>query len=157
MSTLERMVWQYIDKELNIRHDELGGMAVCPFAKRYRSQIKVTVARQSITEILPYACRTWNSEDVCWVYAMPWDTVPNIHLTEEFCDQWYDRFRARGATLLLDDPRHKEPVAGVYTGFGKAPLIIVQDTKTLQHARNKLFKTRYYENWNDEEKRELVD
>jgi hypothetical protein len=58
---------------------------------------------------------------------------------------------------LLDDPRDKEPIAGVYTGFGLAPLVIIQDTRTLQAARNKLFKTAYYKNWNDEEKRDLVD
>ncbi len=157
MSTLEKMVWRYIDNDLNVKHDELGGMAVCPYAKKYRSQIRVTVAKKPLTDILPYACRTWTETDVCWVYAMPWDMVSNVDLTLEFCDQWYDRFRARGATLLLDDPRDKEPIAGVYTGFGLAPLVIIQDTRTLQAARNKLFKTAYYKNWNDEEKRDLVD
>lgn len=154
---LEHLVNEYIDTKLIPKNPNFNNMSICPYVARYRSQIRITVAHQSFTDVIHYAYRTWREDDVCWVYAFETDDVPGPNLCSALADNWADDFYKKGATLLLDHPAWKERINGVYTGFGEGVLLVIQNTSILQRSRHQLFKTAYYAGWTDDQKRELVD
>lgn len=155
--SLETQVNDYIDRILIPAHPKFANMGICPYIAKYRSQIRITTAQTNFTDVIHYAHRTWQSNEVCWVYAFETSAVPSPHLCAALCDNWSDSFYARGATLLLDHPGWRENINGVYTGFGAGVLLIIQNTSILTRSRHSLFKTAYYAGWSDEQKRELVD
>lgn len=154
---LENNVKHYIDHTLNIRKTEFDNLPVCPYAARFRDSIKIKIAKNTPYEVLSWSVRNWTSMDVCWVYAWSEQDMPNASIALKTCDGFTPILYNQGATLLLDHPDEIEPVGGVYTGFGKGMLIIIQNTDILNRMRNQLLKTDYYKNWSDDDKRELCD
>tara|TARA_R110000772_G_scaffold205144_4_gene315400 strand:+ start:5480 stop:5965 length:486 start_codon:yes stop_codon:yes gene_type:complete len=154
---LENNVKHYIDHTLNIRKTEFDNLPVCPYAARFRDSIKIKIAKNTPYEVLSWSVRNWTSMDVCWVLAWSEEDMPNARMAEKTCDGFTPIMDNAGATLLLDHPDLIEPVGGVYTGFGKGMLIIIQNTDILNRMRKQLLKTDYYKHWSDDDKRELCE
>jgi hypothetical protein len=154
---LENNLKHYIDHTLNIRKTEFDNQRVCPYAQKFRDSIKIKFAKNTPYEVLSWTVRNWSDMDVCWVLAWSEENMPNAVIAEKTCDGFVPILEKSGATVLLDHPDLIEPVGGVYTGFGKGMLIIIQNTEILNRMRKQLLKTNYYKNWSDDDKRELCE
>lgn len=147
----------YIDNKLTKPKSEFDNLPVCPYVQRYRDSIQIKIAHNSPYEILSWALRNWDEDQTAWVYGFYLEQTPSAAMTEKVCDGFAEQFNQIGATVLLDHPYYTEPVGGVYTGFGKGVLIVIQNTKLLQNARTQLLKTAYYANWSNDDLRDLAD
>jgi hypothetical protein len=154
---LESDLKHYINHTLNIPRPEFSNLPTCPYAAKFKDSIRIKIAHTTPYEALSWSVRNWTPMDVCWVYAWNEADMCNEKIAESVCDGFVPILQRVGATVLLDHPNLIEPVGGIYTGFGKGMLIIIQNTDILQRMRNQLLKTNYYKNWSDENKRELCE
>lgn len=157
LKTLENDVGYYIDHTLTQTHPEFANLPKCPYVQKYREHIKVAVALNTPYEVLGWALRNWTEQDIAWVYAWHPQMMPKGEMAERIIEGFDSQFNKIGATIFLDHPDFEDQVGGVYTGFGKGMLIVIQNTDILRTMRTQLLKTDYYSNWSDEDARSLCD
>lgn len=157
LKTLEKQVWDYIDNTLTQTHPEFANLPKCPYVQRYREHIQVKVALNTPYEALSWAVRNWQPTDIAWVYAWHPTMMPRGEMAERIIEGFDPILAKQNASIFLDHPDFEDSVGGVYTGFGKGMLIVIQNTDILKTMRTQLLKTDYYLNWDDEDKRSLCD
>ena len=141
-------------KRLSERKDELGGLSVCPFAKKALEDKKLfwsTIAYECEQYILRYTESTSDFELIIF-----YNLIGN--LTDEDLLKLISKLQSKRNDLIFlkDHPDNPGFINGISTSNGKYPVILVQPRKSLEEAREKLKKTKYYDYWSEEYKNEIL-
>jgi len=147
-SITDKQVWHWIDRTLGIPRKQLGGLAVCPYVRRYRQQIAVIKTNNPENAVANFASlkQSLNLEAVV-VYGFTQSRRKNQNmiakLNQKHCDQDVH-------CLFLDHKLDQPPLPVDYL-WTKCDLLIAQKSSTLQHAQNLLLQnTDYYTYYEDE-------
>lgn len=126
-----------------VPQDNLGGMAICPYAN-LAARFKMHRVQG---EIIPPVDRDW---DVL-VYLLP-ETI-SLESMVQLCNDLNVTYKD---LVFLPDHRHRRTeLNGVQTNNGVHNIILCQPRQKLQLARAALSKTAYYTYMSDEYRREL--
>lgn len=141
MSEKELHILNWI-KEVSKSRPELNGFSICPFA----SQSKYKIIECSVTEIDPiegYQVLIYIIEDSFDSYEV---------------QTWVDYYNSKHKDwkFFKDCGSHDTYIRGVRTNNGKYNLILTQSTEKLKKFRKKLKKTKYYDLWDDEYLKEIL-
>jgi len=135
-------ILQWIHKISEIR-PELGGFAVCPYAKSASYEIIDTHVR----EIRPFG-----SYDVIIFVVEDELGLDEIQKWVKFYNDTYPSWK-----FFEDCASYNTFIRGIQTNNGKYNLILAQPTEKLRFFREKLAKTDYYSYWDDEYLREILE
>lgn len=149
---MEENLRKWIDKVIKKR-PEIGGMAICPFAKKGVEEKKVY-----------FYSMTGDPKDFilkCVDNVMHFELIAFYDETKTLTDDGLkciieDLQKIRHHMIFLKDhPDSPGYIKGLYTGNGEYPVILVQPRDKLESAREKLKKTNYYDFWSEEYKKEI--
>jgi hypothetical protein len=149
---LEKDLINWIQK-ISEKKDELGGFNICPFAKKALEEKKVFwsyIGYESVAYILRYIEATPEFEIIIF-YNL------SKNLTDEDLLSIIAKLQIKmpDMVFLKDHPDNPGFINGVNTSNGEYPTILVQPRNKLIEAREKLLKTKYYDSWSEEYKKEI--
>ena len=129
-------------KQVSKQRPELGNFSVCPFA----SKSKTLIIECSIDDIVPH-----KGYDV--VIFILNDELPLRIIKEKVkeCNIKYNGYK------FFEDTAQKDTfINGVQTNNGRYNLILCQPMEKLAKFRKKLLETNYYNHWDDDYLREIL-
>ena len=143
LNDIKNHIKEWIQK-ISVKQPALDGYAVCPYAKNAEYEV--------------YESKGYDIDPPPWefeliIYAMPdnlsFDSLDAI-ATE------YNKLYPELVFLPDGKDRHTE-INGVETSNGKYNLLLCQNRKKLQDARERLANTPYYSFWNEEYLKEILN
>jgi hypothetical protein len=151
---LEKDLINWIQR-ISEKKDELGGFSICPFAKRALEEKKVFwsyIGQECVAYILRYIESTTDFEVIIFYNLKK-------NLTDNDLKVIISKLQVKMPDLvfLKDHPDNPGFINGVNTSNNEYPTILVQPRNKLEEARNKLLKTKYYDYWSEEYKKEIFD
>ena len=141
-SEKELHVLKWIQKvsEINPR---LNGFAICPFAAKSKFKI-IECSVEEISPIEGYQVIVFIIED--------YFDLNTVNFWVEFYNSKYPEWK-----FFEDCGSYDTYIHGVQTNNGKYNLILAQPTQKLRHFREILAKTGYYDMWDDEYLKEILE
>jgi hypothetical protein len=150
---LEKSINEWLER-ITQSKDELGGFAICPFAKKAMESNKIyftTIGAEPVSCIRSYIEFTPKDfEIIVFIDLLNRLTDDELLIIINECQQIYNDI-----IFLKDHPDNPGYINGIYTGNGVYPIILSQPRKKLEESRDKLKQTKYYDNWDDEYKKEI--
>lgn len=135
-NTPKQVIERWISR-ISIKHEDLGGHSICPFAKL--PEIRV-VERLSIGEFSSIGDRV-----VVYVENGLYSSYEDLENLCRILKSLNPNY-----VFLPDHPQKKTYIKEHETGNGVFPCIIVQPKVELDSARSALSKTNYYDHWDSE-------
>jgi hypothetical protein len=130
-------------QEVSKMRPELGGFAVCPYAKSASYEI-IDIDVKEIKPVDGYDVIIFIvKDDLCLEEIQKW---------VEFYNDRYPFWK-----FFEDCASYNTYINGIQTNNGKYNLIIAQPTDKLRTFREKLAKTDYYSYWEDEYLKEILE
>ena len=130
-------------QEVSKMRPELGGFAVCPYAKSASYEIIDTDVKE-IRPVDEYDVIIFIVEDdLCLEEIQKW---------VEFYNDKYPSWK-----FFEDCSSYDTYINGIQTNNGKYNLILAQPIDKLRKFREKLAKTNYYSYWDDEYLKEILE
>jgi hypothetical protein len=130
-------------QEVSKMRPELGGFAVCPYAKSASYEI-IDIDAKEIRPVDGYDVIIFVVEDdLCLEEIQKW---------VEFYNFKYPLWR-----FFEDCGSYDTYINGIQTNNGKYNLILAQPIDKLRKFREKLAKTNYYSYWDDEYLKEILE
>jgi hypothetical protein len=141
-------------KRLSQKRDELGGFSICPFAKKALEDKKVFWSYIGY-EVEDYISRYMEANTEDYEVIIFFNVTKN--LTNQDCIDIIGRLNKSFSDIIFLKDHPSEPgfINGVSTGNEEYPIILAQPKGKLMVARNTLKKTKYYDYWEDEYKKEI--
>lgn len=143
MVSLKQHLITYIEKTITKPQKKLGGLPVCPFAKKFRKDIEVII------------CEDWNEkiDQTCQLIGpLGLEAVaiggPNTDFDEleKICDKNTRKHKNKDVEILFMHPESVEPPLPIKYNFKNSPIVIVQRASTLKKHRKMLKKhSKYYD------------
>ena len=133
--------------------DELGGFSICPYAKKALEEKKVFwsyIGQECVAYILRYIEVTPDFEVIIFFNLKK-------NLTDDDLKVIISKLQEKmpDMVFLKDHPDNPGFINGVNTSNNEYPTILVQPRNKLEEAREKLLKTKYYDYWSEEYKKEI--
>lgn len=130
-------------KEISIIRPELGGFAVCPYAKSALYEI----IESDVAELEPV-----EGYDV--IIFIVGDEL-NLSKIQEWVKYYNEKYK--NWKFFEDCASYDTHINGIKTNNGKYNLILVQPKEKLRKFREKLAKTEYYSHWDDDYLKEILE
>jgi hypothetical protein len=132
---------------------ELGGFDICPFARKALKEKKVFwsyIGAEPVTYILRYIEATPDFEVIVFYNLKK-------NLSDDDLVVIISKLQEKMPELIFlkDHPDNPGFINGVNTSNKEYPTILAQPRKKLEEARSKLLKTKYYDHWSEEYKKEI--
>ena len=130
-------------QELSKIRPELGNFSICPFA----SGANFSIQEQKLHQIVP------DPKFEVIIY------IVEDNLEAEFLYDAVDDYNSNypDYKFIADHGKTKTYIQGVMTGNGKYNLVFVNKRKEIQEARKKLAKTNYYDYWDKDYLKEVLE
>ena len=130
-------------KQLSKTRPELGNFSICPFA----SGANFSIQEQKLHQIVP------DPKFEVIIY------IVEDNLDAEFLYDAVDDYNSNypDYKFIADHGKTKTYIQGVMTGNGKYNLVFVNKRKEIQEARKKLAKTNYYDYWDKDYLKEVLE
>ena len=141
-SEKELHVLQWIRKVSEVR-PELNGFAICPFASKAKFKI-VECSAEDIHVIDGYQVIIFIIED--------YFNLDTVNFWVEYYNSKYQDWK-----FFEDCGQYDTFINGVQTNNGKYNLILGQPTEKLRRFRENLAKTSYYDLWDEEYLKEILE
>ena len=129
---------------LGVKHQELGGFAICPFIRRVPE-----------SRFIPFTDRVIPPDHINFdiiIYHVP-DEFSEQRM-EEICN---DYNRAYPHLIFLADHKDRNTkINGIQSNNGKHNFILCQPKERLRAARKALSKTNYYKYWENDYLKEVL-
>lgn len=141
---LEKHIWHWMWNTLSIPRKEFNGHPICPWITKYQEKIFVKEVEMGVKQpIQHFASMLQPLGYAAIVLAFP--KKPPISRIRKACDEVLNLPEFDHIEILINDHRLKGPIRGVYTGYSKCDLVIIQNSKLLKLARNRSKQAGYYE------------
>ena len=139
----------WISKVLDVPNSKFGDLPPCPYAKK--AWVDGNVSVKMFDDIQSFAPEEWDKE--VNIYVMnPWMSAELLSEMALYYNKKYPDY-----LFLEEHPDLVEEVGGFVVNEGELILLIVQERKPLEDARDKLKETTYYENWTPEMKERIIE
>ena len=140
--SLKNKIVEYITKVITKPQKKLGGMPICPYAKKFKNEIDVVVCK-NWGQKLDHVCQMLGPLSLEAVVIggpmMDYDKI------ERLVAQFNKKYTKRDIEILLMHPDTEDPPLPLEYNFKYSPLIIVQRSSTLVRHRKILENnTKYY-------------
>ena len=150
---MEKNIIDWVN-DISKSRKELGGFAVCPFAKKAMNDKKVFwsyIGPEPEAYILRYIEATPDFEVIVFFNL-------GKSLTDDDLKSIISKLQAKRNDMIFlkDHPDNPGFISGVNTSNGEYPAVLVQPRAKLVEAREKLLRTDYYNYWSDEYKQEIL-
>ena len=142
MSEKERFIFNWIAEVSKVR-PELNGFAICPFA----SKSKYRIVECSASAIEPI-----EDLDVVIYIIEGYFSLDEVQKWVDICNQKYKEWK-----FFEDCASYDTFINGIKTNNGKYNLILGQPTQKLRKFRENLSKTSYYDMWEGEYLKEILE
>ena len=137
------MIKDYIDY-ISLKRDELGGHAICPFAKSFLNKTQI-IESKNFTED---AFRCIQNKKHPMLYLIYGDAKKfDKKWLEEFCEDNQQFAKIKDLWLIWDHPDQANEINGVKTNNNKYAVLLIQGLSELNKYSEKLHKTNYYGFW----------
>ncbi|MDO7613108.1 MAG: hypothetical protein MUQ75_02650 [Crocinitomicaceae bacterium] len=142
----------YIDY-ISLKRKELGGHAICPFAKTFLKKIQIIESEDFWVD----AVKCMNNEQHPMLYLIygSKDKYDKKWL-ESFCDAHGKHSRDKDLWLIWDHPDQINKINGIETNNKEYAILMIQSLSELNKYSEKLHKTDYYNFWNKEYYNKIV-
>ena len=137
-----RYILHWIGQLSKIR-PELGNFAICPYA----SKANFAIVDEKLSQIMP------NDEFDVIIYVVE-DNIDANFLYDAVDD--YNR-NYPDYKFIADHGKTKTYIQGIQTSNGKYNLVLCQSHPELTEARKKLAKTNYYDYWDENYLKEVLE
>jgi hypothetical protein len=141
---------------IQLPRPELGGFAICPYAKQailQKSYDVINVDIDSIHGVLEDIEFTKN--DVVILIFDDYESY-DIEYLIDYTKQLNEQYKSKDIVVLDNDPRDLMIVNGVTTSYEHGYLWIVQSLNDLNKKSSMLQKTNYYSYWSKKQLDEVV-
>ena len=141
-SEKERYILNWI-KEVSKIRPELNGFAICPFAEKS----KFKIVECSVEEIYPID----GYQVIIFIVEDHFD-LDSVQFWVDYHNKKHENWK-----FFEDCGAYRTYINGIQTNNGKYNLILGQPTDKLRKFRENLAKTSYYDLWDDEYLREILE
>ena len=147
--TPKEKIEEWVLNTLSEPHNKFGDLPPCPYAKK--AWIEGNVEVKMWKDFSSFRYEKWDKEVT--IYVMDPYTSP------EFLSQIAKNYNKLYPDYLFleEHPDLVEDVGGFVVNQGELILLIVQERKPLEEARDKLQGTTYYEHWTPEMKERIIE
>ena len=147
--TPKEKIEEWVLNTLSEPHNKFGDLPPCPYAKK--AWLDGNVEVRMWKDFTNFRYDKWDKEVT--IYVMDPYTSP------EFLSQMAKNFNKLYPDYLFleEHPDLVEDVGGFVVNQGELILLIVQERKPLEEARDKLQDTTYYEHWTPEMKERIIE
>ena len=142
MTEKEKHIFNWIHEVSKVRQ-ELNGFAICPFASK---------AKYRIVECSASAIEPIEGMDVVIYIIEDEFNLDTVQEWVDICNSKYDEWK-----FFEDCGTYDTFINGIQTNNGKYNLILGQPTQKLRKFRENLSKTSYYDMWDDEYLKEILE
>jgi len=142
---------------IQIPRPELGGFAVCPYAKQAILQKSYRIEHVDIDSIHEVLNTIDVSKDLVTILIFDNYESYDIKYLINFTKQLNQQYHTKDFVILDNDPRDLMIVNGITTSFEYAYLWIVQSLSDLNQKSSALKKTNYYSYWTDKQLDDVVN
>ena len=141
---------------IQLPRPELGGFAICPYAKQailQKSYDVINVDINSIYNVLEDVDFTKND-----IIILNFDDYKSydIEYLIDYTKQLNEKYKSEDIVVLDNDPRDLMIVNGVTTSYEHGYLWIVQSLSDLNKKSSALQKTNYYNYWSQKQLDDVV-
>jgi hypothetical protein len=130
-------------KEVSKVRPELNGFAICPFAAKSKFKI-IECSAEDIVPIEGYQVIIYIIED--------YFDLNTVQFWVDFYNQKHENWK-----FFEDCGAYKTYIQGIQTNNGKYNLILGQPTDKLRKFRENLVKTEYYDMWDNDYLKEILE
>lgn len=140
--SIQSDIEEWIHK-ISLLRPDIGGFAICPFAKQAKYKILESKIEQLEVE---------NGYDVI-IFVVEKDLT--LEVIQNWCKIYNDR--CSEWKFFEDCASYDTFIQGIQTNNGKYNLILAQPREKLRKYREILVKTNYYDYWNNEYLQEILE
>ena len=140
-------------QRISEKRDELGGFAICPYAKKAFEDKKIFwsyIGQECEAYILRYIEATPDFEVIVFYNLKK-------NLTDDDLKVIITKLNSKRPDLIFlkDHPDNPGFINNISTSNKEYPTILVQSRSKLMEFREKLSKTNYYDYWSEDYKKEI--
>lgn len=147
------MIKDYIDY-IALKRDELGGHAICPFAKSFLDKVQIIESNDFWVD----AISCMNNEEHPMLYLIYGDKDKyDTEWLKSFCDTHEKYSRNKDLWLIWDHPDQINKINGIETNNKEYAILMIQQLSELNEYSKKLHKTNYYSFWDKEYYDQIVE
>ena len=140
------MIKDYIEY-VSLKRKELGGHAICPFAKPFLDKIKIIESNDFFTDAI--CCIDNENHPILYLLYGEKDKYSKEWL-EEFCNTHEKYSRSKDIWLIWDHPDQVNKINGIQTNNNEYAILFIQPLSELNKYSDRLEKTDYYGFWDKE-------
>jgi len=150
---LEKDLIEWVNR-ISEKREALGGFSICPFAKKAMEEKKIYFSHIGF-DVEKYILNFVDSTPDDFELIAFFDTEKG--LTDDDLLYYIEEMQNKRPELIFlkDHPNNPGFINGVETGNKNYPAILVQPRNKLEESREKLKKTKYYDVWDDDYKKEI--
>ncbi len=140
------MIKDYI-KYITLKREELGGHAICPFAKKFLD--KTVIIESEDLEKDANICISSEERPMLWlIYGCP--KKFNKEWLSSFCKNNEKKTKEKDLWLIWDHPDQVNKIGSVETNNKEYGILLIQPLSELNKYSKKLQKTDYYDHWDED-------
>jgi len=140
------MIRDYIDY-VSMKRKELGGHAICPFAKAFLSKMEIIESTDFFIDAKN--CLDSEHRPMLWLIYGDKEKFTKNWL-ENFCNQYQDLANSRDLWLIWDHPDQINKINGIKTNNDEYAILFIQGLSELNKYSDKLENTDYYRFWDED-------
>lgn len=138
---------------ISLKRKELGGHAICPFAKTFLDKIKIIES----TNFMADAFDCIQNKNHPMLYLIYGDSKQfDKKWLEEFCNDHQQFAKINDLWLIWDHPDQINKINGVETNNKEYAILLIQGLSELNKYSKRLHKTNYYEFWDKDYYNKIV-
>lgn len=146
------MIEDYFDY-ISIKRGELGGHAICPFAKTFLNKVQIIESKNFIKD----AFECIQNKEHPMLYLIYGDAKQfDKKWLEEFCNDHQEFARIKDLWLIWDHPDQINKINGVETNNKEYAILLIQKLSELNKYSDRLHKTNYYQFWDEKYYNKIV-
>ncbi len=146
------MIKDYLDY-ISIKRDELGGHAICPFAKTFLNKIQIIESKNFMEDA--FKCMQNKEHPMLYLIYGSADQFDKKWL-DEFCKDHQQFAQIKDLWLIWDHPDQINKINGIQTNNKEYAILFIQSLSELNKYSDKLHKTNYYSFWSEDYYKEIV-
>lgn len=146
------MIEDYIEY-VSLKRKELGGHAICPFAKSFLNKIEIIESEDFWADAIK-CIDNKNHPMLYLIYG--YKEKYDVDWLKRFCSINDKYARDKDLWLIWDHPDQVNKINGIKTSNDKYAILFIQGLSELNKYSDSLHKTDYYSFWDKEYYKEIV-
>ena len=146
------MIKDYIEY-ISLNSKELGGHAICPYAKTFINKIKIIESKNFMKDA--FECIQNKKHPMLYLIYGNSKQFDKKWL-EEFCENHQEFAKINDLWLIWDHPDQINKINNIHTNNKEYAILLIQGLTELKKYSNKLHKTNYYTFWDEKYYQQIV-